>query len=63
MNAFVWRLVFNVNSYQVKQLRQETDTKEDLSWSIHAPIQQVNQWNYTIRLQHVIPVFTQGAEQ
>jgi len=54
--------MLNVDRDQLIQLRQEADAEEKLGWPAHAPQEQVHQRNDPISLQHVISIFSLGAE-
>ena len=51
-----------VLSNDLEKLRQETDAKENLRWSLHAPGKKVYERHYSIGLEHVVTIFSQSAK-
>lgn len=62
LDALVGSSVLNVESDNLEQLGKESDAEEYLRRPVHAPVEQIHQRHYPIRLQHVVTVFTQWAE-
>ena len=63
LDALIWGTVLDMQSNDLEELRQETDSKEDLSWSAHAPVQKINQRHYPVCLQHVVSVLSKSTEK
>ena len=55
--------VLDVEGEKTEQLRQEGNAEEDRGGTVHAPVQQVNEWDHTVSLEHIVPIFPETAEQ
>ena len=54
--------MLDMKSKNMKKCRQKVYAIEKLCWSVETPIQQLNESQHSVCLEHIVPIFSKTTE-